>query len=604
MIDRAAALGLYEHRVWQKLLHYEQTTGWSAQVRSAVHDPAFFNATNGQTNPADELNATLRGFFLTHQADSNQRTQCRFPARYLWLKKQLNISDLELPPTKCPDFNKWTFDKDVRSISIVYASGYLGNPATYYGHTLLKLNSADKRNKSKLLDQSVNYGVIVPDSENPASYIVKSLFGGYDGGFSHANYHFHTQNYGETELRDLWEYEFNLNQDEVDFVVAHAWEVLGKKYTYYFFRENCAFRLAELFEIVENVETIPSNPLFTLPRSVLQKIASSEIENRPLIRSINYHPSRQSRLYEKFSTLTLTEKNLLKKIVSRKDDFNSELFKSLSLKSKQIILDTLLDYYQFAKKAEVMSISEADIHYQAVLLERFSLPPGEAILAPSPAQAPHEGRNASQLSIGTVHNTEFGGGLSIHVRPTYYDVLDTDAGHVSDSALAMGEVKLLIKDNKLKIRRIDIFKLKSVNHGITGLPGDRGNAWKLSPGIQQQNLSCFDCLALKFGGDYGYTARPLPAILIGTFLGGGIQDNRKGSGNLFAKTSFFSHIKFTDNLNMRLLVELPKQIDGSGGGEDLFSLETRYKLRTNSDLRFQYQKNGSKQFSISFGHYF
>lgn len=604
LIIRAAALELSQHKVWRKLLHYETSIGSTEQVVSAVHDPTFFNAKNGKTNPTAELNATLRGFFLTQSKDANQLTQCRFPARYLWLKKQLQLSDKDLPTATCPDFNKWTFGNEVGSISIVYASGYLENPATYYGHTLLKLNSKNEREKSKLLDQSVNYGVIVPDKEDPLSYILKSLFGGYDGGFSNASYHFHTQNYGEIELRDLWEYEFNLNRDEVDFVVAHAWEVLNRRYTYYFFRENCAYRLAELFEIIEDIDIIPSNPFYTLPRSVLQVIAASNRHNEPLIRAIDFYPSRQSRLYEKFSALTSAEKKIVSDVAWRKDNFDSESFKSLPITSRQVILDTLLDYYQFAEKSETLSIEDSNIHYQRVLSERFKLPPGEMVLASPTVNAPHKGRNASLLSLGVTYNTTFGEGISIRLRPTYYDALDTDAGHVSDSSLAMGEVKLLIKDDKLKIRKIDIFKLESVNHGITGLPGDSGNAWKLKLGLQQQNLSCFDCLALKFEGDYGYTARPFPKILIGTFFGGGIQDNRQSSGNLFLKTSVFSHIRLTEQLNLGFLAELPKQIDGSGGGETLLSLEARFKLDTNTDLRFHYEKNTSADLSVSFGYYF
>jgi len=604
LLKKADTLSLSQHPIWHKLLYYKEKPLFTSQIRSEIHDQSFFIANDGKTNPSGELEATLLGIFSPQTENTNNHPQCRFPARYIWLKKQLKLSDLVLPPVDCPDFNEWTFNSSVDSLSIVYASGYLGNPATYYGHTLLKLNSGKKRKKTKLLDQTVNYGVIVPDNEDPISYIIKSLFGGYDGGFSPASYHFHTLNYGEIELRNLWEYELNLSQTEVDFIVAHAWEVLGKKYTYYFFQKNCAYRLAELFEIIENMEVIPSNPIFTLPRTVLQKMAESSRLDEPLIRSIKFYPSRQARLYNKFSALTPPEKQLVHNIAKNPENLDSELSKSLRLDSKYIILDTLLDYYQFAEKAEILPIDEIESYYQKVLIKRYALPPGEKPLRNPSTQAPHNGRKASQIRFGVAHNEDLGEGLSVLLRPTFYDVLDADSGHVSDSALAMGEMKLFIKDDQIKLRHLDFFKIKSVSHGITGLPGDNGGAWKIKLGAQQQNLSCLDCLALKFQGDYGFTLRPNSTVLGGFFIGGGAQDNRNNSGNLFVKASIFSHLQLTDDVKIRFLAEFPEQIDGSGGGESFISLEGRLKLGVNTDLRFMYEKNKSAEYSINFGYYF
>ena len=601
LVHRANTKGLSQHPVWLKLLHYDHRfTG----VRSGIHDPTFFNALNGRTHPADELEATLRALLNPQRLNDETHGQCRFPARYIWLKKQLQLTDDDFPKAICKDFSLWTFNDKVKSISMVYVSGYLGNPATYYGHTLLKLNSSDERQKTRLLDQSVNYGVILPDNEGPISYIVKSLFGGYDGGFSHARYHFHTRNYGEIELRDLWEYELNLEKSEVDFVVAHVWEILGKNYTYYFFRENCAYRLAELFEIVDGIELIPANPVFTLPRSVLQQMSASKRFNQPLVRSILYHPSRQSRLYKKYLALSSPQKKVVKDVVIGGDHLRSKSYQSLPPLSKQIILDTLLDYHQFAKQDQGLEGDDTDRRYQELLVERFSLPPRETLIMPVPATAPHEGRNASHLSIGFTNNNTFGDGLTFALRPAYYDVLDAGPGQVRDSALAMGEVKLVANDNQIKIRHIDVFKIESINPGITELPGDNGNSWKLKFGVGQKNLSCLDCLVTKLEGDYGFATRLHSNLLVGAFIGGGLQDKRYGDRYLFAKASMFSHLRLTDQMKMRLLVEIPEQIDSSAGGGVTILLQARQSLGVNMDLRFSYERDVTSEYSLSLGYYF
>ena len=604
-IQKSRDLQLSKDIIWQKLLHYELAADFNQQLQSAIQSSDFFLSENGRTSLSDELEETLYALFLVTNGTDEKHAQCKFPARLQWLKKKLSILDGDLPKLECQNFNDWTFGNSVQSISMVYASGFLGNPATFYGHTLLKLNSGIKTNKTKLMDQSINYGIISPPDANAVSYILKSLVGGYEGRLDATSYSVHTRNYAEHELRDLWEYELNLNQDETDFIAKHLWELIGKRYTYYFFRKNCAYRLAEILEIVEGVETLPSNPVYILPRAILQKMSRSFHHGKPLIRSKIYHPSRQSRLYTKFSALTSTEQKNVRHIVSSVNNFNSESYKSLALDSKKNVSNTLLDYYKFTEKSEFLPIDVSNKLYDKSLIERFKLGPKLKNISPlKEFLAPDQGRRSSQIRLGILHNNKLGDGASIHVRPAYYDVLDADSGHAKDSALAMGELKMVLIDNSIKIRQLDIVKIKSVNPNVTSLPGDNGKAWKFKLSLRQQNLECLDCLALRVESDYGYTTRPSKNFLIGVFAGAGIQDNRNNSGNIFAKASFFSHIRISNSTNMRLLAELPEQLDGSGGGENHFLLEMRQVLSKNIDMRFLLEKNYTNEISIALGYYF
>ena len=206
-----------------------------------------------------ELDETIRAFASPPKNNPNEHAQCRFRARYLWLDSKLDFDSYQIQDQQCPDFEQWSLNGTTTSISVIFATGYLGNPASYYGHTLLKLNSSEKNDRTSLEDVSVNYGAIVPPGEGPLPYILKGVFGGYSGGFSDIQYYFHNHNYGENELRDMWEYELNLSQQEVDLLVAHTWEVLGKEYTYYFLRQNCAYQMAKVLEIIEGVSVTPEN---------------------------------------------------------------------------------------------------------------------------------------------------------------------------------------------------------------------------------------------------------------------------------------------------------------------------------------------------------
>ncbi|ATI03455.1 MULTISPECIES: DUF4105 domain-containing protein [Cycloclasticus] len=605
IINHANELRLSQHPTWIKLMHYEQSYSGSVNFVSAIHDDAFFNAEDGAFNPHAELEATITAFQkpLVDELVDNH-AQCKFPARLLWLQRSLGEVAAGIQTIFCPKYDEWTLSNSIKTISVVYASGFLENPASYYGHILLKLNSNRSNGAARLFDPSVNYGAIIPPNEDPVTYILKGIFGGYDGGFSQTDYYFHNRNYGELELRDIWEYEINFEQREVNFIVAHAWEVLGKPYTYYFFRKNCAYRLAELIEIIDGVSIMPSNQFFTLPRALLQNMYHSQIHEEPLVRSVDFRPSRQSRFYKKFDSLISSERNEVRKIIETRGAVDSEAYGALTNDSKIRVIDTILDYYQFAKSAEIVTKEDADNLHRKALVKRFQLPLSKDSGNELSLNPPHTGRKSSYAQVGVTYNESLGNGYSIRIRPAYYDVLDAASGHVQDSALTMGEIELFTQSGGLHISHFDFLKIESVNTASTNLPGDKGKAWKVKLGIQQQDLSCFDCLTTRLEGDYGYAVNLNSHVLVSAYLGGGIQGNRKGSGHAFIRASAFSHVKFTDGLNMRLGVELPKQIDGSGGQKKKYVLELRQRLGINSDIRFKYEEDESRQFAVNLGYYF
>ena len=141
---------------WLKIVHYEpdarSPTGW----RSAIHSDDFFLDSSGKVDPLLELQATLAAFVAPPANDPNKHAQCRFPARWQWLKSRMGSDPAFQSALRCPAFGAWTRSSSVSSISIVFATGYLGNPASYYGHTLLKFNFIEGQGPTRLMNVSVN----------------------------------------------------------------------------------------------------------------------------------------------------------------------------------------------------------------------------------------------------------------------------------------------------------------------------------------------------------------------------------------------------------------------------------------------------------------
>jgi len=603
-IDEHYLTELSRQKTWLKLGLYEREATESVKYLSSVQSADFFLSENGAQSPYNELLATINEInspFVSNERN-NEHAICRFPARLFWLKKvipsALNIDRKII----CNKYKEWSYDNSTESISIVYATGYLGNPASFYGHTLLKFNSSNIRGKTKLADVSVNYGAIIPKNENPVTYIFKGLFGGYDAGFSHIDYYFHNHNYGENELRDMWEYELSLTPQESQFIVAHAWELLGKKYTYYFLKKNCAYRMAELLEIVDNIDIKPENPIYLIPQSLIQKLVATTHGGRQLVKRVEFHPSRQTRFYKLFDLLTSTEKKHLEKIVDSNGRGKSDSFSLLPAHSQKKIIDAVLDYYQYVLKKNNSEDEQIQEDYEKILALRFTLPAGRQKVDYKSNIAPHKGRSPSLTNLALLDNERLGAQLAIKIRPAYYDSLDSGGGHIANSSLTMVGFELRLGEQKSYLSYLDLFKVESINSQTTGLPDDTNTAWNIRAGFSQTH-STLSHAVFGIQGDYGKSFRLNKGLLLAAYLGGGLQDNKNGYGNIFLRGLLSAHFDFGDAIRFKAKLEHREYVDSNKNDQNIYSLEGRYQLTTNEELRVFYRDDENLEFGLSYGFY-
>ena len=112
-----------------------------------------------------------------------QQAQCRYPARYAWLRNELAIDPAGLPQADCRRYEKWKDQINPESVSLVFASSYLNNPSSMYGHTFLLLKKKGHSSQERLVDYAVNYAADL-EKDNGFLYAMKGLMGGYHGRFS------------------------------------------------------------------------------------------------------------------------------------------------------------------------------------------------------------------------------------------------------------------------------------------------------------------------------------------------------------------------------------------------------------------------------------
>lgn len=561
---------------------------------------------DGRTHPERELRATWEAMRLPLQigrADSHAK--CRFPARRQWLERMLPAHRAELAAIDCPEMEAWQRVDVVESVSLVFANGYLGNPASYYGHLFLKFNARHEASASYLVDQTVNFGAVDVGDDGPVTYIVKALVGGYDAGFSPVDFFFHHANYGENELRDLWEYRINLSPDQVRYVVSHAWELNRMRYVYRFFHDNCAFRVAELLEVVEGVHAAPAHRPWVVPQAVLQTVAQQQLNGVPLLGDRRLHPSRQTRLYQRFATLSSLQRRLVHEIVERRRPVGATDLSFLPMEQRIAVLDTVMDYYQFDKaNPSLEGGRRLAPGYVEALSARLSLPPAEAIQSVHPIKPPDEGYAPGWVQAGIA--VSHGGKVTpvLRIRPAYYDALDVSVAQGKHGGLSMADLDLELRDGSLRIHRLDIVAVDSINPAITGLPGDRGKGWKMRVGVEHERIDCSGCWVGRVQGDYslGKYLWHTP-VFAAVSAGAALQMHGRFDGAGFARSGIALLTRLSDAMGFRASHELRRPFDGREASYWASQFEARLAWGKRHDLRVHWEHDNASRLSLGIGVY-
>ncbi len=579
---------------WHQLLAYDSTT------KSAITNSDFFLSANGSYDPLSELNATLFAF-QTEISNLDQHAQCRFPARYIWLGRQLDLTALGIKPVICPKYESFSKRNQIDSLSLIFATGYLGNPASYYGHLLLKINSEKESKTSDLESTAINFGANVPANENMVLYILKGIFGGYDSSFTDQQFFYHSHNYGESELRDLWEYQLDISEDDLALLTAHFWELLGADYTYFFFNRNCAYRMGEVLQLVSDQPLVERWRPWETPQAIMQRLHKLTYEGHPIIKEVIYHPSRQSRLYQRYAKLNNKERKHVHELVKHPETLNKEALPDLSLQQQFQVTDTLIDYYQFVRKDKEGVKDINNEYYRRALSQRYALPPGEGSQLFLSNNQPHLGRKPSYLNLGVITRETSGSLLNLWLRPAYYDSLDASYGHIKNASLSMGEINLGITEDSSFIREFNVVKIESLRRNFTGLPGDRHNSWYLEAGAQQEWLDCDKCLVTKLRSGYGYASSFIKdRLLLAGFVGGGFWGQSAAEENIYASFLMTANFTINDQWSARLEAE---QRHFNNRDVNLYRGQLRAQIATQMDARLYFAQDREQEAGLSLGFY-
>jgi hypothetical protein len=464
---------------WLRLLHYDRAGG-----PGEVVSDDFYLSPNGRTDPFAELQATIAAHQTPWSVDGDAHPRCRYPARYFWLSQHIQLPGYLVHEPRCRRLEQWADLDRTQSASLLLVSGYFGNPASSFGHALLRLKKSGD-GAAELLDITVNYGALVPPRESTLLYVARGLFGGYRAGFS--DKHFYTEDlvYARTELRDIWEYELDLDERQLQLLVLHLWEVIGKKFDYYFLTKNCAYRLAELLELVTERSWVEASRLWYLPVEPFHRMERLNMERHRGVRGgRRFIPSAQRELRGAFANLSEPERVFAERAISARTASLESSLEGLHLPGRVAVADALVGYYQYRLVSpEPESVRFLTERKDEAVGLRLGLPAASRTsefqtASPSPA----DGAAPMLTGIGVAHDTTRGGYTQIRFAPFHSDEvgLNTLAGGalvVLDTAVGVDAKQGAFLD------RIDFVRVRKLDPDSALVPEDSPWSWQARIGL-------------------------------------------------------------------------------------------------------------------------
>ena len=581
------ALATYDY--WLKLGHWQK--GWFG-IESGADNDRFFISPDGREDPHVELRTMLAALRSErHLPSVDELARCRFPARTRWLSLQLQEDFGNF--RNCPAFAEWYGEINPGSMSLIFPAAYLNNPASMYGHTLLRIDPPGQ--SMTLASYAVNFAAQTVDS-NGLVFAVKGLTGMYAGTFGVMPYYRKVKDYGDIENRDIWEYPLDLEPVELERIMLHLWELESATFDYYFFDENCSYQLLSLLELAnDDLQLLDAYRYQVIPAdTVKQVIEEIGIAGEPVFRA-----SLATRLEHQASVMTeaglaasrdIVEGRTLPSALVQANDTDT-------IDARQV-LDQAYDWLQYRHNVEGGSQQLSGPAGLAILRARAGLPAGKSFadIVP-PDTAPESGHAAARWTVygGELQGTAYQG---LRLRAAYHDLLDPVPGYTSGAAITMFALDVrrydaaTADDDRWQLERLDLVDIQSYS------PRTRlfaPKSWELHASFNRDYLlDPATPLAFDLGGSLGASwATPASRAQLYAGLGGEMlysRDFAVGTTAWRAGPLLQARLQLVPSLATTLRLESQWSTGVLEQRRELLSAELGWSLGRRLNLRAAYQR--------------
>ncbi len=545
---------LHNDRYWHTLLHFKNST-------SEIDDKKFFLSTNGKYNAKEELQATIEALLK----DKN-RIFCKFPARSQWILKNIPELKDKIGAYSCSQIDNLIEDYDPKSISLIFPTAHINAPSSMYGHSFLRI---DHDKKTPLISQAINYAAQTRES-NGLLFAYHGLTGGYDGKYSITPYYEKIKEYNDMERRDIWEYDLNLNEEEIKQLLYHQFELKDYSADYFFFTENCSYNLLWLLESARSSAHLTDK--FNIKAIPIDTIRA--VQNEGFVKEVLFRPSKSKKIkkiVQKIDDMVIAKTFL-------KQNYNAEIIKDQALEQQAYILDLSSEILRYKRAKNKIVKKEYVDALMKILKQRsqIDIKSNYPILEPS---RPLEGHKTNRLTVSSDKDS-----FLLSFKPSFHDIYDIERGFIEGAYINFFDLSIR-KDHgrSVKLQKFDIVNIASY------APRDqifKPLSWEVSFGWKRNYK---DVLEFKLKGGAGHSYEHM-GFLYYIFLDPSLYIGEKLSASLSPKVGMiknFSTFKFGATAQKEFFSH----------GDEITNVEvfSTYSLHKDISLNLKYDITDSKK---------
>ncbi len=515
LIARAEAQSLARDPQWRALLHY-RVHPVTRRHTSHVDDADFFASPAGASDLEGELDATLRAFFeqeLRPLGDSErQHSQCAWKARYVWLKAQLEFDPNRLPERSCPGYDEWIAALDPAGLTLIFAEAFMNNPASMFGHTLLRVDSRESLASVDLLGWAINYSGATGGDSGPV-YAMKGVFGFYPGFYDVQPYYEKVKEYGDWENRDIWEYPIALAPAELERLLMHLWELQGIAFDYFYFDENCSYQLLALLEVARPTLDMTSRfPLWVIPSDTV-RVA---LDGVGLLGPPTFRPSAATELRAEIEQLAPGDLERVQRLVDGSLQPTDPSLNALSDLRRAAVLAAAYDVLRYAYLAKEIDRKASAARARRILVARSQVDVSGTPFDPVPVPRvrPDQGHGSARFALATGYR-EGAPYVEARFRPALHDWTDAIGGYTPGAQIQLFDLafRYLPHDRKLRLHELVLLDLGSL---VPWDPIFRKVSYAFDTGLRTRwrpdGEDLEPELLWRTRGSYGFTAAITPNV--------------------------------------------------------------------------------------------
>jgi Domain of unknown function (DUF4105) len=386
------------------------------------------------------------------------------------------------------------------TVSLIFASGYLGNPASYFGHVFLKHNVHPLHDSLNLYNPVFAYGAETVSDDPFWLYAWRGLTGGYFGGFGEREFYVLRHDYGQNQLRDLWEFELELDSVETARLLNAVDTGQSRAHRYYFLGQNCVTGVMDVLDKSLEPSVDLPHGLTILPIQLIEALAQARhSDGRPYLKSIGWYPSRESSLNASAAPFRGSQSRLLKGWIreslvtsSNRQGLPPPVEDSGTQAQFWRTLLAAFDVVYAGRRGE--DSAEAMRRVWDEQLQRMHVPEVRTPIPVAPEASPLRAAKYIGLGIGlSTPAFPVSGGrhskdswekssLTWQWRPWHHSAMQTHTSHAPFSALELISIEGTLSQTEGTLTRFDLWHLRSLHPNPLGLPGVTSLGWETRAG--------------------------------------------------------------------------------------------------------------------------